>query len=213
MDRQSYSAANSYHWLNIQWTPNAQCVYVSFLWSNVESSVLSSNLCIMCVFEVPVLCVWIVCWCKAGIHTTTAYIIILDGYIVVLVYTIAQCTHVHTDTNTHTHTQVFVQLYLWGLHIDFHSFAQPNPNPYPNPDINQFMPNPNLNLTSIHTLPINLSFHPKIWCSVAGSKIMSPRKLSEPTLWVKIQVSDPTNIEKQKETNKHTNTHTHKHTV
>ncbi len=38
-----------------------------------------------------------------------------------------------------------------------------------------------------------------------GSKILSPQRLLDPTLWVKIQVSDPTN----RKTNTHIHTHTH----
>ncbi len=52
------------------------------------------------------------------------------------------------------------RLFEW-LH-DFHLLAQTNPNPYPN--LNQFLPNPNLNLTSIRTLPLNLVPH----CCSAG---------------------------------------------
>ncbi len=48
-------------------------------------------------------------------------------------------------------------LFEW-LH-DLHLFVQTNPNPYPIPDLNQFMPNPNHNLTSVHTLPLNLVLH------------------------------------------------------
>ncbi len=49
-------------------------------------------------------------------------------------------------TRTRTHTHRFAQIVLLGLHIDFHSLVQPSPNPYPNPK---------LNLTPIHTLPVN----------------------------------------------------------
>ncbi len=60
-----------------------------------------------------------------------------------------------------------------------------------------------LSLTSVHILPKNFSLHPKINVKVVGSKILSTQRLSDPTLSVKIQVSDPTNTE--------TNTHTHTH--
>ncbi len=51
------------------------------------------------------------------------------------------------------------RLFEW-LH-DFHLFVQTNPNPYPNPNpnLNQFMPSPNLILTSVNTLPPNLVPH------------------------------------------------------
>ncbi len=65
-------------------------------------------------------------------------------------------THTHTQTQIHTHTRVCTAVFVGPLH----SFVQPNPNPYPN--LNQFMPLPDLNLTSTHTLFINLRLHPKI---------------------------------------------------
>ncbi len=46
------------------------------------------------------------------------------------------------------------RLFEW-LH-DFHLFIQTNPNPHPHPYLSQFMPNSNLNLTSILTLSLNL---------------------------------------------------------
>ncbi len=53
---------------------------------------------------------------------------------------------------------------LFGWLHDFHLFVQTNPNPYPNNNLNQFMPNPNLNLTSVHTLPLSLVPH---WFSIS----------------------------------------------
>ncbi len=42
---------------------------------------------------------------------------------------------------------------------DFHLFVQTNPNPYLYSNLNQFRPNPNLNLITIHKLPLNLVPH------------------------------------------------------
>lgn len=47
-----------------------------------------------------------------------------------------------------THKRAYLPLYLCeDSQLFFHSFARPNPNP------NHNIPNPHLNLTSIHTLP------------------------------------------------------------
>lgn len=43
-----------------------------------------------------------------------------------------------------------------------HSFVQPNPNIYPKPNLNHKMPHLISNLTSILTLPLNLSLYLKI---------------------------------------------------
>ncbi len=52
-----------------------------------------------------------------------------------------------------THVHRFAKIFLVGLYIDFHSFVQPNPN------LTHLglMPNPNLNLTWLHTALQNLT--------------------------------------------------------
>lgn len=68
-----------------------------------------------------------------------------------------------SETQTHTNTRLSPCLFE-DLNIDVHSFPmsleQLNPNPPPN--FNHYMPNPDLILISIHTLPLTLSLHPKI---------------------------------------------------
>ncbi len=102
-----------------------------------------------------------------------------------------------THTNTHTHRHICTAISVRPLH--WLPFVKPNSKPYSDP---------NLNLTSIYVLPINI-FALKFDVKVVMSKILSPQKLLDPTPWVKIQVLDPTNIEKQTHTHTHTHIHTH----
>lgn len=52
-------------------------------------------------------------------------------------------------------SHLYKDLTFTSIHFIFHSFVLPNPNP------NHNMPNPNLPLAPIHTLPQNLALHPR----------------------------------------------------
>lgn len=82
-----------------------------------------------------------------------------------------------TFTHTHAHTvclYTFTRTLHW-LPFFFHSFLQPNPDSYFKPNRCQYMPNPTLNLFSIHTLVLKgtlsqttaLLMGPRFWGSQA----------------------------------------------
>ncbi len=88
-------------------------------------------------------------WAKQKCAVKTASILSRSFYL-------SLCCSVSLS-DTHVCTTIFVGPLHW---LPFICTA--NPNLFPNPKLNKFMPNSNLNLISIHILPINLNLQTKM---------------------------------------------------